>query len=139
MVARPLAGFRVTGAAMVNRWPGAYLGLALGALLLAGGWQVSGLRTSEPAAFAGDFYAQMIGELDGRSCPSWPVCSLYGRQAVDRHGLLVGSWLMLDRLIHEVDDVRRGPWIRWAGESRLYDPLQRNDFWLRAGANGENG
>lgn len=76
-------------------------------------------------------YQQLIGPHDGRSCPSWPVCSLYARQAIAAHGVLLGSWLMLDRLIHEADDLRRGPWLLANDGERLYDPLARNDFWLR--------
>ncbi|MDQ7057821.1 MAG: membrane protein insertion efficiency factor YidD [Ghiorsea sp.] len=66
----------------------------------------------------------------GESCPAYPVCSAYAREAIKEHGALLGSWLMIDRLIHEIDDVNLGPWIMWQGEKRLYDPLKRNDFWL---------
>jgi len=79
-------------------------------------------------------YQRVIGHLDGRSCPSFPVCSLYARQALSLHGPLWGSWLMLDRLIHEADDVRRGPWTVAVDGKRLYDPLSRNDFWLKPGS-----
>jgi len=81
-------------------------------------------------------YQQLAGPLDGRSCPSFPVCS-YARQALQAHGLLVGSWLILDRLIHEADDVHNGPWLLAADGKRLYDPLARNDFWLDS-ANASN-
>ncbi|MFQ5345721.1 MAG: membrane protein insertion efficiency factor YidD [Mariprofundus sp.] len=76
------------------------------------------------------FYRHVIGQMDGRSCPSWPVCSLYASNAVERHGLLVGSWLAMDRIIHEHDDLQTGQWLVVQGENRLYDPLERNDFWL---------
>lgn len=76
------------------------------------------------------FYQRIVGHLDGRPCPSFPVCSLYAKQALAMHGALLGSWLMLDRLIHEADDVRRGPWTVAEDGKRLYDPLSRNDFWL---------
>jgi len=75
-------------------------------------------------------YQQLIGPHDGRACPSYPVCSLYARQALQAHGLLIGSWLMLDRLIHEGDDMHRGVWLLAVDGKRLYDPLARNDFWL---------
>ncbi len=75
-------------------------------------------------------YQRIVGHLDGRPCPSFPVCSLYAKQALAMHGALLGSWLMLDRLIHEADDVRRGPWTMAEDGKRLYDPLSRNDFWL---------
>ena len=89
------------------------------------------MPTTSPQLFAIHSYQQLIGDLDGRSCPAYPVCSLYARQALSEHGWLVGSWLMLDRLIHEAGDLKHGPRIVFEGERRLYDPLSRNDFWLR--------
>ncbi|RME86296.1 MAG: membrane protein insertion efficiency factor YidD, partial [Zetaproteobacteria bacterium] len=77
-------------------------------------------------------YQHWIGRVDGRSCPSYPVCSAYAREAIRRYGLLWGSLLMLDRLIHEAGDLRRGPRIVVNGEVRLHDPLARNAFWLEA-------
>ncbi len=90
------------------------------------GW----LPPATPAGFPMAFYRNVLGTLDGRACPSYPVCSRYASQAIERHGLLLGSWLALDRLIHESDDLSRGPWIRDREARRLYDPLSRNDFWL---------
>lgn len=104
--------------------------LASAALLLSMLWQAMGLPASTPAGFPVVFYQHGIGHLDGRSCPSYPVCSAYARQAVARHGLLLGSWMALDRLIHETDDLHRGPWVRVDGEIRLNDSLERNSFWL---------
>jgi len=84
------------------------------------------------------FYPQIMGEHDGRSCPSYPVCSLYARQALQRYGLLMGSWITLDRLIHEGGDLAAGPFVRVQGETRLYDTLERNTFWL-GGKNDSDG
>jgi len=84
-------------------------------------------------------YQRMVGHLDGRPCPSFPVCSLYAKQALTLHGPLWGSWLMLDRLIHEADDVRRGPWTVAVDGKRLYDPLSRNDFWFKTGSRMNDG
>jgi len=76
------------------------------------------------------FYRNGIGQMDGRACPSYPVCSLYAAQAVQQHGLLLGPWLAMDRIIHEHDDIEHGHWLSIDGEERLYDPLIRNDFWV---------
>jgi len=119
----------VTGA-FPRRWALAWVGFALGAWLVGQAWGALGWPAATPAAFPLVFYQQAIGRLDGRACPSYPVCSRYARQAVARHGWLLGSWLALDRLIHESDDLHRGPWVRDADGRRLYDPLWRNDFWL---------
>ena len=80
------------------------------------------------------FYQQVIGHLDGKSCPAYPVCSSYAHQALSAHGPLLGGWLIMDRLIHESDDLHLGPWFVVAGGKRLYDPLHRNDYWLQKGA-----
>ena len=108
-----------------------YLGIAVASLAMGLFWKNFDLPTSSPQGFGIHFYQHVLGHLDGRSCPAYPVCSVYAREAIAEHGALVGSWLMLDRLIHETSDLKVGPWINWYGEVRLYDPLTRNDFWLR--------
>ena len=113
------------------RVAGLYAGLAAASFLLSLLWQASGIRAERPDVVGLQFFSHVLGELDGRACPSYPVCSLYATQAVRKHGLWLGSWLMLDRLIHEGDEIYRGRWLTIDGEQRLYDPLQRNDFWLR--------
>jgi len=110
--------------------------LMLAAVSLVGGmfWSLdSAPRAATMQGLVAGWYPRLIGERDGRSCPSYPVCSLYARQAVMRHGLLLGSWIALDRLIHEGGDLVRGPFVRVRGERRLYDPLARNTFWLGDG------
>ncbi len=108
-----------------------YGGLAAVALILSLLWQMMLPPAAQPAAFVMQFYRNAVGQLDGRTCPSYPVCSIYADAAIRKHGLLVGSWLMLDRIIHEHDDLSRGHWLTINGEQRLYDPLARNDFWLQ--------
>ena len=130
MVAGAVAGFRPAGAAVVRPFLRLYGLLAAGSLLLASAFPLHGRGVSAAAAPVW-LYQQLAGQVDGRACSSFPVCSLYARQALRRHGLLTGSWLMLDRLIHEGDDLRHGPWILAADGKRLYDPLARNDFWLK--------
>ena len=107
-----------------------YVGLAVLSLVLGLFWKTFHLPPTTPQGFGIAFYQHVLGHLDGRSCPAYPVCSAYAKQAIKEHGALVGSWLMIDRLIHETGDLSLGPWINWQGEKRLYDPLKRNDFWL---------
>jgi len=107
-----------------------YAGLVILSLALGLFWKNFDLPPTTPQKFSITFYQHVIGHLDGRSCPAYPVCSAYAREAIAKHGALIGSWLMIDRLIHEIDDVHLGPWVNWKGEKRLYDPLSRNDFWL---------
>ena len=100
------------------------------ALPLAYGEHRLGLPTTTPQSFPIVTYQHAFGSLDGRSCPSYPVCSAYTRQAFQTHGVLLASWLMLDRLIHEADDGRQAHTIVIDGIVRNDDRLQRNDFWL---------
>ncbi|TLS67310.1 membrane protein insertion efficiency factor YidD [Mariprofundus erugo] len=109
------------------RW---YLLLASLSLLLSAGLREFSLPAMEPARVMIGLYQYVLGPLDGRSCPAYPVCSAYAAESLHRYGLLTGSWLMLDRLIHEGDDLKHGPWVMVDGERRLFDPLERNAFWL---------
>jgi len=101
-------------------------------------WRGFALPASGPDGFMIHFYQHVIGQMDGRSCPSYPVCSLYAQQAVSQYGLLTGTWLALDRLIHESDDLQRGPWLTYNGVRRLYDPLSRNTGWLNGQSTGSS-
>jgi len=135
MVAERLAGIglarqAVVSLAVLRSCSGFYGLLAAGSFAMAMLWQSMLPAMGSPEHFLMHFYRNAIGQLDGRACPSYPVCSLYATQAVHKHGLLVGSWLAMDRIIHEHDDLQRGQWLSVDGEERLYDPLSRNDFWL---------
>ncbi len=110
-----------------------YASLALFSLLLAQFWLLRSSHAVTPAEIPIHFFQHVAGELDGRSCPSYPACSKYAQKAIEKHGLLLGSWIMLDRLIHESGDVIDGYVVSINGEQRLYDPLIRNDFWLEKG------
>jgi len=116
---------------MLLRYFRLYLYLAAASMCLAIGWMQT-FHTSPipPQSFPAHFYQHAIGSLDGRACPSFPVCSQYAAQATHQYGLLIGSWLTLDRLIHEADDLQFGPWLYVDGIERLNDSLERNAFWL---------
>lgn len=57
-------------------------------------------------------HGYLHGALPIKVCRFTPTCSEYAYQAIDRYGILYGSWIGLKRII------RCGPWSR-AG----YDPL----------------
>ncbi len=121
----------LVSAFFVRRMMMLYAGIAVASLVLGLFWKNFDLPASSPQGFGIHFYQHVLGHLDGRACPAYPVCSVYAREAISEHGFLVGSWLMIDRLIHETDDLAVGPWIHRDGKTKLYDPLGRNDFWLR--------
>lgn len=75
------------------------------------------------------FFQKYISPVDGDRCPSYPTCSQYGREAVRKHGVLIGLVMTFDRLIHESDEIQRAPLIRVHESYRYYDPVENNDFW----------
>lgn len=72
----------------------------------------------------------LLSPLDGPRSPSYPTGSAYGKDALQQHGLFWGVILTADRLLHEAD-VPLGPLVEQHGVLRFYDPLSRNDHWLR--------
>jgi putative component of membrane protein insertase Oxa1/YidC/SpoIIIJ protein YidD len=62
-------------------------------------------------------------------CPSHPSCSAYALEAIELHGLVRGTILAADRLIHEPGRLKKGPWLIIDGQRKLYDPLSANIGW----------
>jgi len=60
-------------------------------------------------------YRLAISPFLGRNCRFEPSCSVYALEAIERHGALTGTWLMVRRL------ARCHP-ITWLGGSHGYDP-----------------
>jgi len=46
-----------------------------------------------------DLYRLLLSPFLGRGCRFAPTCSLYTREAVEKYGILRGSWLGLRRLL----------------------------------------
>ena len=44
------------------------------------------------------FYQRAVSPLRAPACRFQPTCSEYGREAIERHGLLKGGWLTICRL-----------------------------------------
>jgi len=76
-----------------------------------------------------NLFSEYISRVDGDRCPMYPTCSAYSRQAMRKHGFIMGIIMTADRLIHEGNEMDYAPLIR-AGESvRYYDPVSWNDYW----------
>lgn len=78
-----------------------------------------------------DFYRTVVTPINGPTCSHRPTCSLYGLQAVRRHGV-VGMWLTIDRLWrgHASSVWRELPHVTTAGRVTLIDPLEESTFWF---------
>lgn len=65
------------------------------------------------------------------ACPMYPSCSAYTRQAIERHGPVVGAMMATDRLMRcGRDELHLAPKVWIKGSWKTYDPLDGNDFWL---------
>jgi putative component of membrane protein insertase Oxa1/YidC/SpoIIIJ protein YidD len=70
------------------------------------------------------------------SCPMYPSCSEYSRQAIAKHGFAIGWAMSMDRLMRcGRDELKNVPRIRVDGEWRYYDPVDANDYWWNSHEN----
>jgi putative membrane protein insertion efficiency factor len=76
------------------------------------------------------FFQKFISPVDSPRCPMYPTCSTYALQALRRHGPVLGSFLTVDRLLHETSPEEQTIPLDGFERIRYYDPLNANDFWL---------
>ncbi|MGM0416535.1 MAG: membrane protein insertion efficiency factor YidD [Thermodesulfobacteriota bacterium] len=76
------------------------------------------------------FFQRFISPVDSPRCPMYPTCSTYALQALQRHGPVLGSFITVDRLLHESSPEEQNIPLQGFGRTRYYDPLDANDFWL---------
>jgi len=76
------------------------------------------------------FYRRVISPVNGDQSDVAPVHALYGVQAIRQYGVLLGSVLTTERLIHEPDTLRFAPVFRERGREFYFDPLEYNTYWL---------
>lgn len=75
------------------------------------------------------FFRDYISPVDGDRCPMYPTCSAYGIQSFEKHGLITGYLMTVDRLIHENNEMDYAPIVAVGGAYRYWDPVEANDFW----------
>lgn len=75
------------------------------------------------------FFQQVISPVDGARSNMYPTGSAYARQAIKKHGALVGTLLTTERLMHEGNEDQVSPRIRKYGLWRVHDPVAANDWW----------
>lgn len=51
------------------------------------------------ALFALAAYKGVLSPILPSACKFYPTCSMYAKEAVERHGVMKGSWLAAKRLI----------------------------------------
>lgn len=76
------------------------------------------------------FYQKHISQVDGDRCPMAPSCSSYARQAIQKHGPVIGWIMACDRLVRcGRDEAKVSPAIILDSQKYVYDPVAANDFW----------
>lgn len=75
------------------------------------------------------FFRAYISAVDGDRCPMYPTCAAYSIQAFEKHGLIAGYLMTVDRLIHENNEMDYVPIVAVGSGYRYWDPVEANDFW----------
>jgi uncharacterized protein len=92
-----------------------------------------GTSVPSPPAAALDayvrFFQQVISPLDGARSTMFPTGSAYARQAIKKHGALLGTVMTVERLMHEGNESQIAPRIRKHDLWRTHDPVEANDWW----------
>lgn len=77
------------------------------------------------------FYRNILGRFDGEHGGGAPVSSLYMKQAIEHHGITLGTLMGIDRLIRDWREIETPvARIYTDGRLRYIDPVSRNSFWL---------
>lgn len=76
------------------------------------------------------FYRTVISPVNGNNSDLAPVHSLYAVQAIKEHGMLLGTLLTTERLIHEPNEIPLAPAFTEDGRVFHHDPLIWNVYWL---------
>jgi hypothetical protein len=78
------------------------------------------------------FFQRVISPVDGARSNMYPTGSSYARDAIKKHGALLGLVLTTERLMHEGNESISAPRIRKYDLWRIYDPVEANDWWWQA-------
>jgi len=91
--------------------------------------------TYDPFSALVNFYRGPLNHLSAvrmGECPMHPSDSEYSLQALNRHGMIVGWIMSVDRLMRcGRDETKLAPKVLVNGKWRTYDPVENNDFWWK--------
>ncbi len=83
----------------------------------------------EPLFFV-EFYQKHISAIDGNRCPMTPSCSEYAKNAMKKHGPILGWIMACDRLVRcGRSEKSIAPLVKTQDGYRYLDPVEHNDFW----------
>ncbi|MES0446856.1 MAG: membrane protein insertion efficiency factor YidD [Desulfobacterales bacterium] len=90
-------------------------------------------RGADPLSLMVRFYRGPLNHLSAvryGECPMYPSDSEYSLQSIQKHGMLVGWAMAMDRLMRcGRDETRLSPAVFINGKWKTYDPVEKNDFW----------
>ncbi len=88
---------------------------------------------ADPLSLMVRFYRGPLNHLSAvryGACPMYPSDSEYSLQSIQKHGMLVGWIMAMDRLMRcGRDETRLSPQVFINGKWKTYDPVEKNDFW----------
>ena len=87
--------------------------------------------TSNPFYFAFRVWAEVLTKIDGQRCAHRPSCSHFAHRAIRRHGVPLGIWMALSRLMRgaESSSIRRLMPVALPGGVYLVDRMEDYTFW----------
>jgi putative component of membrane protein insertase Oxa1/YidC/SpoIIIJ protein YidD len=90
-------------------------------------------QVTNPLSWIVEFYRGPLNHLSAvryGECPMYPSDSEYGLQSIQKHGMLTGWIMAMDRLMRcGRDETRLSPKILINGKWKYFDPVEKNDFW----------
>lgn len=75
-----------------------------------------------------DFYK--ITSSSGQSCTFFPTCSAYTKEAIAKHGFILGLIMGAERIMRYHNDPKHYDLIEVGGSFKLDDQLKYNNFWF---------
>jgi putative component of membrane protein insertase Oxa1/YidC/SpoIIIJ protein YidD len=90
-------------------------------------------QKANPLSSMIEFYRGPLNHLSAvryGECPMYPSDSAFSLQSIQKHDMLMGWIMAMDRLMRcGRDETRLSPKILIDGKWKIYDPVEKNDFW----------
>jgi putative membrane protein insertion efficiency factor len=75
------------------------------------------------------FFQKVISPVDGATCEFYPTCSTYAKNALQKHGLVIGLAMANER-VNRYHSPEGYEIIYKFNRYYIYDPVENNDFWF---------
>ena len=88
--------------------------------------------TTFPPQLLITFFQKVISPVDGATCDFYPTCSAYAKDALKKHGLVIGLAMANER-VNQYHSPEGYELIYKFDRYYIYDPVENNDFWFAHG------